>query len=170
MKKNINNIYAFLLMLLLGVAGCKKMDDKFLVTNPETFYTVDNIFSTSAQVDQAVISIYSQLRDIWANPNEENWIFMFRGNGTDIFDVPSIGGRIRSTIMVRSMPIMPIFIMLSVRGTRALQKPIWPSIARSFPTFPGRRPRIRHTPWPRPAFSGLLLIATWPNFSEASLS
>jgi len=90
MKKNINNIYAFLLMLLLGAAGCKKMDDKFLVTNPETFYTVDNIFSTSAQVDQAVISIYSQLRDIWANPNEENWIFMFRGNGTDMFDVPSI--------------------------------------------------------------------------------
>jgi hypothetical protein len=77
-------------MLLLGSAGCKKMDDKFLETNPETFYTVDNIFSTSAQVDQAVIAIYSQLRDIWANPNEENWIFMFRGNGTDMFDVPSI--------------------------------------------------------------------------------
>lgn len=90
MKKNTYNIYAFLLILLLGSAGCKKMDDKFLVTDPETFYTVDNIFSTSAQVDQAVIAIYSQLRDIWANPNEENWIFMFRGNGTDMFDVPSI--------------------------------------------------------------------------------
>jgi hypothetical protein len=90
MKKNVYNIYAFLLMLLLASAGCKKMDDKFLVTNPETFYTVDNIFSTSAQVDQAVIAIYSQLRDIWANPSEEGWIFMFRGNGTDMFDVPSI--------------------------------------------------------------------------------
>ena len=90
MKKNVYNIYAFLLMLLLASAGCKKMDDKFLVTNPETFYTVDNIFSTSAQVDQAVIAIYSQLRDIWANPNEEGWIFVFRGNGTDMFDVPSI--------------------------------------------------------------------------------
>ena len=77
-------------MLLLAPAGCKKMDEKFLQTDPETFYTVDNIFSTSAQVDQAVIAIYSQLRDIWANPNEENWIFMFRGNGTDMFDVPSI--------------------------------------------------------------------------------
>jgi hypothetical protein len=77
-------------MLSLVPAGCKKMDEKFLQTNPETFYTVDNIFSTSAQVDQAVIAIYSQLRDIWANPNEENWIFMFRGNGTDMFDVPSI--------------------------------------------------------------------------------
>jgi hypothetical protein len=90
MKKNIYNGYVLLLMLLVGSAGCKKMDDKFLTTNPETFYTVDNIFSTSAQVDQAVIAIYSQLRDIWANPNEENWIFVFRGNGTDMFDVPSI--------------------------------------------------------------------------------
>ncbi|HVV07614.1 MAG TPA: RagB/SusD family nutrient uptake outer membrane protein [Puia sp.] len=90
MKKNIYNRYAFLLALLVSVAGCKKMDDKFLETNPETFYTVDNIFSTSAQVDQAVIAIYSQLRDMWANPNEENWIFVFRGNGTDMYDVPSI--------------------------------------------------------------------------------
>jgi hypothetical protein len=90
MKKYIYNRYAFLLVLLVSVAGCKKMDDKFLETDPETFYTVDNIFSTSAQVDQAVIAIYSQLRDMWANPNEENWIFMFRGNGTDMFDVPSI--------------------------------------------------------------------------------
>jgi len=90
MKRNIYSIYAFLLMLLLASGGCTKMDDKFLVTNPETFYTVDNIFSTSAQVDQAVIAIYSQLRDIWANPGEENWIFVFRGNGTDMFDVPSI--------------------------------------------------------------------------------
>ncbi|HVU57821.1 MAG TPA: RagB/SusD family nutrient uptake outer membrane protein [Puia sp.] len=87
MKKNS---YVFFLMLLLASGSCKKMDDKFLVTNPETFYTVDNIFSTSSQVDQAVIAIYSQLRDIWANPNEENWIFVFRGNGTDMFDVPSI--------------------------------------------------------------------------------
>ncbi|HVW60286.1 MAG TPA: RagB/SusD family nutrient uptake outer membrane protein [Puia sp.] len=86
----MKHIYTLLLMLLLASAGCKKMDDKFLETNPETFYTVDNIFSTSAQVDQAVIAIYSQLRDLWANPNEENWIFVFRGNGTDMLDVPSI--------------------------------------------------------------------------------
>lgn len=86
----MKHIYTLLLMLLLASAGCKKMDDKFLETDPETFYTIDNIFSTSAQVDQAVISIYSQLRDIWANPSEENWIFVFRGNGTDMLDVPSI--------------------------------------------------------------------------------
>ncbi|RYY11810.1 MAG: RagB/SusD family nutrient uptake outer membrane protein, partial [Chitinophagaceae bacterium] len=72
------------------VMSCTKVDERFLQATPETFYTVDNIFSTSAQVDQAVVAIYSQLRDIWANPNEENWIFVFRGNGTDMFDVPSI--------------------------------------------------------------------------------
>ncbi|MBX3257656.1 MAG: RagB/SusD family nutrient uptake outer membrane protein [Chitinophagaceae bacterium] len=77
-------------ILLINIAGCKKIDDKFLQTTPETFYTVDNIFTTSSQIDQAVIAIYSQLRDIWANPTEQNWTFVFRGNGTDMFDVPSI--------------------------------------------------------------------------------
>jgi hypothetical protein len=90
MKKTIVAPYTLLLTLLLGAAGCSKIDDDFLETKPETFYTIDNIFSTSAQVDQAVIAIYSQLRDMWANPNEEGWIFVFRGNGTDMFDVPSI--------------------------------------------------------------------------------
>jgi hypothetical protein len=90
MKKLIYSKYACLLVLLLSTAGCSKIDNDFLVTTPETFYTVDNIFSTSAQVDQAVIAVYSQLRDMWANPAEQNWIFVFRGNGTDLFDVPSI--------------------------------------------------------------------------------
>jgi hypothetical protein len=90
MKKIIYSKYTFLLMLLLSAAGCTKIDNDFLETAPETFYTIDNTFSTSAQIDQAVIAIYSMLRDMWANPNEEGWIFMFRGNGTDMFDVPSI--------------------------------------------------------------------------------
>ncbi len=77
-------------LVLTGSFSCRKVDEKFLQTTPETFYTVDNIFSTSAQVDQAVVAIYSQLRDIWANPDEQSWIFVFRGNGTDMFDVPSI--------------------------------------------------------------------------------
>src|SRR3982751_3032369 len=88
-----NTFYIKCLCVLLAVSAlqsCKKVDERFLQQNPETFYTVDNIFSTSAQVDQAVIAIYSQLRDIWANPNEEGWIFVFRGNGTDMFNVPSI--------------------------------------------------------------------------------
>lgn len=90
MKQHIYKISIFITALLFSTAGCRKVDDTFLQTTPETFYTVDNIFSTSAQIDQAVVAIYSQLRDIWANPAEANWIFVFRGNGTDMFDVPSI--------------------------------------------------------------------------------
>jgi hypothetical protein len=90
MKKLIYSVHALLLTLLLCVTSCSKIDNDFLETTPETFYTVDNIFNTSAQIDQAVIAVYSQLRDMWANPAEAGWIFVFRGNGTDMFDVPSI--------------------------------------------------------------------------------
>ncbi len=75
--------------LLLSVTGCKS-DKDFLTEVPPTFYTVDNAFSTSAQIDQALVAVYSQLRDLWANPSEEGWIFVLRGNGTDMYDVPSI--------------------------------------------------------------------------------
>lgn len=90
MKKSIYIKQLCFFLVLTGMFSCRKVDESFLKATPETFYTVDNIFSTSAQVDQAVIAIYSQLRDIWANPDEQNWIFVFRGNGTDMFDVPSI--------------------------------------------------------------------------------
>jgi len=74
----------------LGLSwGCTP-DDEFLKEKPTTFYTIDNAFSTSAQIDQVLVSVYSQLRDLWANPSEEGWIFVFRGNGTDMFDVASI--------------------------------------------------------------------------------
>ena len=88
--KNILSKKAFwALVILLNVAGCKS-NDEFLKENPETFYTVDNAFSTSAQVDQVLVGAYSQIRDLWANPNEEGWIFVLRGNGTDMYDVASI--------------------------------------------------------------------------------
>jgi hypothetical protein len=77
------------LFLLFTVLSCKKADE-FLKENPSTFYTVDNAFSSAAQVDQVLISMYSQVRDLWANPAEEGWIFVLRGNGTDMYDVPSI--------------------------------------------------------------------------------
>lgn len=84
----IKHIWFF--VLLLGALSCKP-DEDFLIATPRTFYTVDNAFSTSAQVDQAVVAIYSQLRNVWANPNGDNWAYVFRGNGTDMYDVPSIG-------------------------------------------------------------------------------
>lgn len=77
------------LLFVANLFGCESADD-FLKENPSTFYTVDNAFSTSAQVDQSLVSIYSQIRDLWANPSEEGWIFVLRGNGTDMYDVASI--------------------------------------------------------------------------------
>lgn len=76
------------LMLLVNLTSCD--NDGFLKENPTTFYTVDNAFSTSAQVDQVLVGAYSQVRDLWANPAEEGWIFVLRGNGTDMYDVASI--------------------------------------------------------------------------------
>jgi hypothetical protein len=88
--KKIKYIAGFwLLLFLVGMVSCES-EDKFLTEDPETFYTVDNAFSTSGQVDQVVVSIYSYLRDLWANPTEQGWTFAFRGNGTDMFDVASI--------------------------------------------------------------------------------
>lgn len=79
----------WILLLLASMVSCEP-DNSFLKENPQTFYTVDNAFSTSAQVDQVLVSIYSHLKNLWANPDETGWIFVFRGNGTDMFDVPSI--------------------------------------------------------------------------------
>lgn len=79
----------WLLILMVSMVRCKS-DSEFLKESPSSFYIVDNAFSTSAQVDQVLVSIYSHLRDLWANPNEAGWIFVFRGNGTDMFDVASI--------------------------------------------------------------------------------
>ena len=79
----------WLLLLTMSMVSCES-DESFLKETPGTFYTVDNAFSTSAQVDQILVSVYSHLRNLWANPDESAWIFVFRGNGTDMFDVPSI--------------------------------------------------------------------------------
>jgi len=88
MKRIISSLIG-IIVILFGIVSCEA-DKDFLKETPPTFYTVDNAFSTSAQVDQAVVSIYSQLRDLWANPSEEGWIFVLRGNGSDMFDVASI--------------------------------------------------------------------------------
>jgi hypothetical protein len=88
--KKIKYIAGFwLLSLMVSMVSCES-DDSFLQETPETFYTVNNAFSTTSQVDQILVSIYSHLRNLWANPDESGWIFVFRGNGTDMFDVPSI--------------------------------------------------------------------------------
>jgi len=86
--KNLKYLSIAMLILFLGSVSCQ--DEKFLEEDPATFYTVDNAFSTSAQVDQVLVSIYSHIRDLWVNPTEQRWIFDFRGKGTDMYDVPVI--------------------------------------------------------------------------------
>lgn len=89
MKKTsiINSLCA--LFLLLATAGCN--DSDFLTEKPDTFYTIDNAFSTSEQVDQVLVSCYSHIRVMFCMVEENMASFAFRGgNGTDMYDVATI--------------------------------------------------------------------------------
>ena len=91
--KNIifKQIAGYVLVSALMLSGCD--DDAFLKENPASFYKVDNIISSSDQVEQLLTSCYKRVRDIYCPTS--NWgelpLKSYRtGNGTDIFDVPSI--------------------------------------------------------------------------------
>lgn len=90
MKKIYNKIL-WLPIAMLAFIGC---DDSFyLEENPETFYTIDNVFSTSEQVDQVLTTCYTKVRNIYCPYNNHSeldlWSYSM-GNGTDVFDVPTI--------------------------------------------------------------------------------
>ncbi|MDR3061561.1 MAG: RagB/SusD family nutrient uptake outer membrane protein [Dysgonamonadaceae bacterium] len=83
------NIYRILFVsICVCLWGCD--DESFLAEKPETFYTTENAFSTAGQVDQALIAVYSQVKDLVANPGNESWIRTLRFNGTDMYDVANI--------------------------------------------------------------------------------
>ncbi|MGQ1787158.1 MULTISPECIES: RagB/SusD family nutrient uptake outer membrane protein [unclassified Saccharicrinis] len=82
-------ISAGIFVVFLSLMGCES-DEDFLVEEPATFYTVDNAFSTSDQVDQVLVSLYSHIRDLWVNPTTTKWIFNWKGKGTDMYDVAVI--------------------------------------------------------------------------------
>ncbi|MDR1603114.1 MAG: RagB/SusD family nutrient uptake outer membrane protein [Tannerella sp.] len=89
--EKIKKLYKSFILLaaLLAWTGCN--DSAFLEENPETFYTVDNAFSTSEQVDQVLVSCYSHVRVMFCMVEENNTSFVFRGgNGTDMYDVATI--------------------------------------------------------------------------------
>lgn len=91
MKNLIINKYFALLLSALSLAGCN--DSGFLKEDPETFYTIDNIFSTADQVSQVVTTCYHRVRNIYCpyNNSAELGVWCYRiGNGTDVFDVPTI--------------------------------------------------------------------------------
>jgi hypothetical protein len=76
---------SLLILIIISTLGCN--DDQFLQEKPSTFYTLDNVFTTSAQVDQALIAVYSHHRDMLANPSESNNNYLWKSNGTDLLDL-----------------------------------------------------------------------------------
>lgn len=89
MKKNIVKLSIGFCLSLFVFSGCD--DSDFLSEKPKTFYTTDNAFSTSEQVDQALIACYSHIRTMYCMVEENMPSFAFRGgNGTDMYDVATI--------------------------------------------------------------------------------
>lgn len=89
--KRIYKINILLLTALFFIVGCD--DSSFLKEDPETFYTLENVFTTSEQVGQVVTTCYHRVRNIYCpynNSSELNVWSYSMGNGTDIFDVPTI--------------------------------------------------------------------------------
>lgn len=86
MKTNKNIYIALLCTLFFGVSSCES-DSNFLRESPSSFYTIDNAFNTSKQIQSAVTSLYAHVRSVVFT--NENSVVLLRGNGTDVFDVPS---------------------------------------------------------------------------------
>lgn len=88
MMKTIYKI-AVAILSVAALSGCN--DKEFLTEKPEYFYTVDNAFSTSSQVDAALTACYSHIRVMNNMSEENNNSFVYKGgNGTDMFDVATI--------------------------------------------------------------------------------
>ena len=79
-----------LFTLCAALASCN--DKEFLTEKPEYFYTLDNVFSTSGQVDLALVSCYSQVRNYHTLSNDgKRHLLVWRGsNGTDMFDITTV--------------------------------------------------------------------------------
>lgn len=91
MKKIYSKHIASSLLAMFLFVGCD--DTGFLKEDPETFYTIDNVFSTSEQVAQVITTCYHRVSNIYCpydNSSELNVWSYSMGNGTDIFDVPTI--------------------------------------------------------------------------------
>lgn len=86
MNSKYNKILTALFSAGLFLSGCNDAD--FLRENPEYFYTPDNAFSTSTQVDQVLVGCYADVRNMFCATDHKNEYYAFKlGNGTDMFDV-----------------------------------------------------------------------------------
>lgn len=90
MKRNkYKLIVSLVFSTFLMFSNCD--DNDFLTEKPEYFYTTDNAFSTSEQVDQVLIACYSHIRVMYCMLEENVTSFAFcGGNGTDMYDVATI--------------------------------------------------------------------------------
>lgn len=85
MKTNISYKIVLILSVLLGLS-CD--DEEFITEDPKTFYTVDNIFTSGTQVEQLLITMYQQDRNLYSNI-AINASLVLNGKGTDLFTVPT---------------------------------------------------------------------------------
>lgn len=79
-----------LLVLFFVLFGCD--DSQFLREKPDSFYTIENVFKTSDQVQQVVTACYEHVRGIYCTSAPIFFSPMHyyqAGNGTDMFDVPN---------------------------------------------------------------------------------
>ena len=67
-----------MIILILSISSCD--DNKFLQETPKTFFTLDNVFTSSAQ---ALISLYYYHRDLEVNATAPQF---WKGNGTDVME------------------------------------------------------------------------------------
>lgn len=91
MKKFKNGINIGLMALSTVIAGACD-DAAFLREEPESSYSIENVFKSSNQVKQAVTSCYEKVRDIFCTsaPMQFSLRHFYMGNnGTDMFDVPN---------------------------------------------------------------------------------
>lgn len=80
MKNRFFKYYIFFFMTIIGLFSCES-DEEFLKENPQTFYTLDNSLSSSNEIEQVLISCYSQARSDFGG-------LELRGKGSDILAVP----------------------------------------------------------------------------------
>lgn len=89
--KAVYKIWGILGFMTISLTSCN--DSDFLEEKPETFYTVDNIFTGQDQVDQVISTCYLRVRHMFCPYNNwgelDQWSYRM-GNGTDMFDVPTI--------------------------------------------------------------------------------
>lgn len=75
------------LAVLLALTACQK-DEEDLTEHPRYIYTLDNVFSTADQVDQALTSCYTAIRTLYLSGDDwMGWAFT-GSSGTDMYDVP----------------------------------------------------------------------------------